>query len=149
VPIEQGGGSGTAGAHWDEPDGGAVDNTRYVTRNGVNYPFHRESMTGWANSPMFVGAFTCMSLRDGGYNCIACVDDSDCDAGYMCSQEQPGWLPRECVTAAPTPPTQQPTYAPTAAPVPAVFQIAASSPSGACSVNSDGSCFTDGSGNCA
>jgi hypothetical protein len=51
VPVEQGGGPGTAGGHWDEPDGGGDP----------------EIMTGWLDSNPTISLTTISSFADLGY----------------------------------------------------------------------------------
>jgi hypothetical protein len=110
IPIEQGGGAGTAGGHWDEPINGSSLDSRSVVRNSVGFNFRNELMTGWLNTPVWMGTFTCMALEDAGFDCVACVDSTDCASGYICSQPT-NWLPGMCVLP---PPTQSPTRSPTA-----------------------------------
>ncbi len=64
ISIEQGGGPGTAGSHWNEVDGGA-GSTGIVNAAGVDFKF--ELMTGWLNSPAFVSNTTIASFADIGY----------------------------------------------------------------------------------
>jgi hypothetical protein len=59
VPVELGGGSGTANGHWDELDGGAGDGAFAGGKN--------ELMTGWLNTPSFVSDTTIASFADIGY----------------------------------------------------------------------------------
>ena len=64
VPVEKGGGGGTANGHWNEGDGGGA--TGYISSiTGLDARF--ELMTGWLNSGSFVGEVTKGSLRDLGY----------------------------------------------------------------------------------
>ena len=51
VPVERGGGPGTAGGHWDEPDGGGFS----------------ELMTGWLDYPSTISLATINSFADLGY----------------------------------------------------------------------------------
>ena len=51
VPVEQGGGAGTAGGHWDEPDGGG----------------YAEIMTGWLDNNTTISLTTINSFADLGY----------------------------------------------------------------------------------
>ena len=51
VPVEQGGGPGTAGGHWDEPDGGG----------------YSEIMTGWLDNNSTISLTTINSFADLGY----------------------------------------------------------------------------------
>jgi hypothetical protein len=147
IPIEQAGGPGTAGGHWDEPDGpGGLEDSRSVLRNGTSLNFRNELMTGWANTPMWMGAFTCMALEDIGFDCVACVDSTDCASGYAC-QAATDWLPGVCVletsspTTAPTAPSGTSTGAPTATPTArptqvqsAFFSVLQDDPAGTCRI---------------
>ncbi|BCX47848.1 peptidase M10 [Haloferula helveola] len=64
VPVEKGGGSGTANGHWNEGDGGAP--TGYTSSiTGQDSRF--ELMTGWLNGGSYIGEVTKGSLRDLGY----------------------------------------------------------------------------------
>ena len=65
VPIEQGGGPGTAGGHWDEIDNGA-GNTGIVS-NISGLDFSQELMTGWASSSFLLSTVTLGGLDDLGY----------------------------------------------------------------------------------
>ncbi|MCJ8294224.1 MAG: PEP-CTERM sorting domain-containing protein [Colwellia sp.] len=51
IPVEQGGGPGTAGGHWDEPDGGGFS----------------ELMTGWLDPNPTISLATINSFADLGY----------------------------------------------------------------------------------
>ena len=51
IPVEQGGGPGTAGGHWDETDGGGSS----------------EIMTGWLDFPTTISLATINSFADLGY----------------------------------------------------------------------------------
>ncbi len=67
IPVEQGGGGGTAFGHWDEVDGGGVA-TGITNANGQD--FRDELMTGWASpaeTNTFVSNTTIQSLRDLGF----------------------------------------------------------------------------------
>jgi Leishmanolysin len=64
VPVELGGGSGTANGHWDEINGGA-GTTSTVDRSGRD--MRTELMTGWLNGPTFVSRTTLASFQDIGY----------------------------------------------------------------------------------
>jgi hypothetical protein len=59
VPVELGGGSGTANGHWDEADGGGAD--------GAFAGGKDELMTGWLGSSTFVSNTTIASFADIGY----------------------------------------------------------------------------------
>ncbi len=63
VPVELGGGGGTANAHWNEGDGGGLTG---IT-NGDGKDMRNELMTGWINSPTFLSQTTISSLEDLGY----------------------------------------------------------------------------------
>jgi hypothetical protein len=63
VPVELGGGSGTANAHWNEVNGGGSP-TGIVGPNG---DFANELMTGWLNAPTYISNTTIGSLADLGY----------------------------------------------------------------------------------
>lgn len=65
VPVELGGGGGTANGHWNENDGGG-GNTGFVS-NITGLDFSNELMTGWASSTFFVSTVTLGSLDDLGY----------------------------------------------------------------------------------
>ena len=65
VPIELGGGAGTANGHWNEVDNGAAL-TGIVDSQGRDFRF--ELMTGWLNSPIFTSLTTLASFQDIGYN---------------------------------------------------------------------------------
>jgi hypothetical protein len=63
VPVELGGGSGTANAHWNEVDGGGV-NTGIVSARG---DMRFEVMTGWLDPGSFISNTTVASFTDIGY----------------------------------------------------------------------------------
>jgi Leishmanolysin len=65
VPVELGGGTGTANGHWNENDGG-VGLTGFVS-NLYGMDFTNELMTGWASSSFFVSGVTLGGLDDLGY----------------------------------------------------------------------------------
>jgi hypothetical protein len=69
VPVELGGGPGTANGHWDEVNGGAGLTLR--TSNIEPPPFNDmtyELMTGWLNPPSaFLSSLTSQSMIDLGY----------------------------------------------------------------------------------
>ena len=65
IPIEQGGGSGTAGGHWNENDGGAGQIG--ITSNITGKDLAHELMTGWLNTPTFISDMTKASFIDIGY----------------------------------------------------------------------------------
>lgn len=65
VPIEKGGGSGTADGHWDEGNGGgATGRISQIQNEDMN----GEIMTGWANGSLYISNVTRGSLRDIGYD---------------------------------------------------------------------------------
>jgi hypothetical protein len=64
IPVELGGGAGTADGHWNEVDGGwgltgITDSQGRDMRN--------ELMTGWLDAPTYVSRTTVASLQDLGY----------------------------------------------------------------------------------
>jgi hypothetical protein len=69
VPVELGGGAGTANGHWNEVNGGAgftgiVSNIEPGPFNDMRY----ELMTGWLNTPsLFISSLSVQSLEDLGY----------------------------------------------------------------------------------
>ena len=64
VPVELGGGVGTANYHWDEVNGGGA--TGLVSSfNGVDKQY--EVGTGWIESNLFISQTTLASFRDIGY----------------------------------------------------------------------------------
>lgn len=65
VPVEMGGGTGTAGGHWNEVDGGAGYTGIVSTLTGLDLA--NELMTGWASSTFFVSKMTLGALDDLGY----------------------------------------------------------------------------------
>eukprot|EP00035_Acanthoeca_spectabilis_P028276 m.469880 g.469880 ORF g.469880 m.469880 type:complete len:1136 (+) comp29188_c0_seq1:433-3840(+) len=123
IPIERGGGAGTELGHWDEPDNGNAPDNRSVVREGHTLNLRNEALTGWLNAPLFLSAFTCKALQDSGFQCVACVDQSDCLDGSICTPQEgcsptnssTCWLPNTCVFSGPPDPTQ--TSTPTATPV--------------------------------
>ncbi|HMW22012.1 MAG TPA: PEP-CTERM sorting domain-containing protein [Burkholderiaceae bacterium] len=64
VPVELGGGPGTAGGHWNEVDNGS-GLTGITDSQGRD--MRNELMTGWLNAPTFVSKTTVASLQDLGY----------------------------------------------------------------------------------
>jgi len=64
VPVELGGGAGTANGHWNEVDGGSGP-TGFTDGSGRN--MRNELMTGWLNGPTFVSRTTVASFQDIGY----------------------------------------------------------------------------------
>jgi hypothetical protein len=73
VPVELGGGPGTANGHWDEVDGGVVGGDDGLTgiTNSWGDDMGFELMTGWLNStgdqPAFISNTTVQSFVDIGY----------------------------------------------------------------------------------
>lgn len=65
VPVELGGGSGTANGHWNEVDFGA-GNTGFVSYI-AGLDFRQELMTGWASTTFFLSTVTLGGLDDLGY----------------------------------------------------------------------------------
>lgn len=65
VPVELGGGGGTANGHWNENDGGGGLTGVVSVSNGMD--FTNELMTGWASNSFFVSATTLGGLDDLGY----------------------------------------------------------------------------------
>ena len=65
VPVELGGGAGTANGHWDEVDGGGA--LTGIT-DGDGNDMRDELMTGWLNTPSFISNTTIQSLVDLGYS---------------------------------------------------------------------------------
>lgn len=65
VPVELGGGSGTANGHWNENDGGGGLTGIVSLANGMD--FTNELMTGWASNSFFVSRTTLGGLDDLGY----------------------------------------------------------------------------------
>jgi len=67
VPVELGGGSGTADAHWNEVDGGgSLTGITDAYGNDMAY----ELMTGWLNTPTFASNTTIAQFYDLGYTII-------------------------------------------------------------------------------
>lgn len=64
IPVELGGGEGTADAHWNEVEGGAGA-TGIVDSQGRD--MRDELMTGWMNPSSFVSNTTIASLQDIGF----------------------------------------------------------------------------------
>lgn len=65
VPVEKGGGAGTADGHWNEFDGGGVEFGPASTISGMD--LSRELMTGWASDTFFLSTMTLGGLEDLGY----------------------------------------------------------------------------------
>ncbi len=68
VPVELGGGAGTANGHWNEVDGGAGPTG--IVSNITGQDFRDELMTGWLNSPLFISSLTTEGMRDLGYTVV-------------------------------------------------------------------------------
>jgi hypothetical protein len=68
VPVELGGGTGTAHGHWNEVDGGGSNTGISSSVSGLDMRY--ELMTGWINpsDPFFVSNTTRGGLRDLGYD---------------------------------------------------------------------------------
>lgn len=65
VPVELGGGGGTANGHWNEVDG-VSGNTGFVS-NITGQDFRNELMTGWLGGSTFISTVTLGSFADLGY----------------------------------------------------------------------------------
>lgn len=69
VPVEQGGGSGTADGHWDEVDGGkGTDDRLNGWTNSTD--ISRDLMTGWLNGNGYLSTFSLASFSDIGYETL-------------------------------------------------------------------------------
>lgn len=66
VPVELGGGGGTANGHWDEVNGGGANTGRVSIYNGLDMRY--ELMTGWLNPGSFISRTTLASFEDIGYD---------------------------------------------------------------------------------
>ncbi len=73
VPVELGGGGGTANGHWNEVDGGAG---LTGIRDGQNRDLRDELMTGWLNPNSFVSRMTVASFADIGFTIVAVPEPS-------------------------------------------------------------------------
>lgn len=71
VPVELGGGPGTANGHWNEVNGGA-GNTGIVSsiEPAPFNDFKYELMTGWLNAPTFMSSLTIDGMQDLGYDVV-------------------------------------------------------------------------------
>ncbi len=69
MPVELGGGAGTANGHWNEVDGGGIATGITSTFAGANFgkDFQNEVMTGWIGSEVFISNVTLGGLVDLGY----------------------------------------------------------------------------------
>ena len=65
VPVEKGGGAGTANGHWNEFDGGGIGIGPVSNLTGLD--LSQELMTGWASDVFFVSEMTLGSLEDLGF----------------------------------------------------------------------------------
>lgn len=65
VPVELGGGTGTADGHWNEVDGGA--GLTGIVSNLTGMDMRDELMTGWASNAFFLSRATVGTLDDLGY----------------------------------------------------------------------------------
>jgi hypothetical protein len=65
VPVELGGGPGTANGHWNEIDNGA--GSTGIVSNLTGMDFSNELMTGWASGSFFISRTTLGTLDDLGY----------------------------------------------------------------------------------
>lgn len=65
LPVELGGGEGTANAHWNEVDGGGSNTDIVSSLAGMD--LSKELMTGWAGDSFFVSTMTLGGLADLGY----------------------------------------------------------------------------------
>jgi hypothetical protein len=75
VPVELGGGGGTANGHWNEGDGGGATGF-FSSISGADMRY--ELMTGWLNTdqPYFISNVTRGSLQDLGYNAVLIPETS-------------------------------------------------------------------------
>lgn len=67
VPVELGGGAGTANGHWDENYGGGG---LTGISEGAGRDLRNELMTGWLNTPSFISQTTVQSFRDIGFTVV-------------------------------------------------------------------------------
>jgi len=68
VPVELGGGAGTADGHWNEVDGGGSA-TGFVS-NITGQDFQNELMTGWLGGSTFISTVTLGGFADLGYTMV-------------------------------------------------------------------------------
>lgn len=66
VPVELGGGAGTADGHWDEIDNGAALTGIVSQDTGLDLAY--ELMTGWASGTFFISRATLGAIDDLGYS---------------------------------------------------------------------------------
>jgi hypothetical protein len=83
VPVELGGGAGTANGHWNEVDNGA--GLTGIVSSISNRDMRYELMTGWLNTdqPYFISNLTRGSLRDLGYDVILIPETSSSLLGAL------------------------------------------------------------------
>ncbi len=83
VPVELGGGPGTANGHWNEVDNGA--GFTGIVSSISNQDMRYELMTGWLNSdqPYFISNLTRGSLRDLGYDVVLIPETSSSLLGAL------------------------------------------------------------------
>ena len=65
VPVELGGGGGTANGHWNEGDGGFATG---ITRISDGQDMNLMLMSGWLNGGSYISDTTLGSFEDMGYN---------------------------------------------------------------------------------
>lgn len=68
VPVELGGGGGTANGHWNEVDNGA--GATGIVSKYTGQDMRDELMTGWLNSNPFISNLTKEGMRDLGYTIV-------------------------------------------------------------------------------
>ena len=71
VPVELGGGAGTANGHWNEVDNGSGSDGRNPDGSFSTTDITNELMTGWLNNNAYVSTFTVASFQDIGYDVLA------------------------------------------------------------------------------
>lgn len=100
IPIDDDGGRGTIGAHWDEQHGDGTGAGGSRGRASEN-----ELMTGTIDTPVYMAAFTPLSLEDEGFVSAACVSNDDCNEARGgpscnpypgCANQVDCWLPNVC-----------------------------------------------------
>ena len=74
VPVELGGGGGTANGHWNEGDGGG---TTGITRVSDGKDMNLMLMSGWLNPGSFISDTTLGSFEDLGYNTTLDLNPQD------------------------------------------------------------------------
>jgi hypothetical protein len=80
VPVELGGGGGTANGHWNEVDGGS-GLTGLANGQGRDMAF--ELMTGWLNEPSYLSRTTIASFQDIGYTVLQAAAVPEPPAGAL------------------------------------------------------------------